>query len=86
LETHGREFARPHLNQYLGAVVSTCHPSYHGKHKIGGSWSKQARAKEFMRPHVNRNIKSRMWWCTPVIPAMGSIYRRVAVLAALGKK
>jgi hypothetical protein len=46
----------------------------------------QSKQKSLQDPHLNRKIKSWVWWCTPVIPAMGSIYRRIAVLAALGKK
>jgi hypothetical protein len=26
----GKQFMRPHLNEELGAVVHTCHPSYEG--------------------------------------------------------
>jgi ribosomal protein L31 len=29
----GKKFTRPYLNQWLGVVVSTCHPIYTGKHK-----------------------------------------------------
>jgi hypothetical protein len=27
------QFTRPHLNQWLGTMVCTCHPGYMGKHK-----------------------------------------------------
>jgi hypothetical protein len=36
-----KQFARPHLNQWLGLVVLACHPSKAGKHKYedcGTGW------------------------------------------------
>jgi hypothetical protein len=37
----GKKVFEAHLNRkILGVVAHTCHPSYSGKLKIGGSWSR----------------------------------------------
>jgi hypothetical protein len=55
----GQKFRRPHLNQQLGVVVCTCHPSYYRKPKIRGLWSRSAWAKA--RPYLQDN-KSKLGW------------------------
>jgi hypothetical protein len=46
-----KKFMRhPHLfRKKLGMVVHACHPSYCGKHKLGGSWSRPAWAKWYLK-------------------------------------
>jgi hypothetical protein len=39
-------FARSHLNQWLGVVVCTCHPSYSGKPEVEGQHFRKTWAKK----------------------------------------
>jgi hypothetical protein len=43
----------PSQQKNLGVAAHTCLPSYHGKHKIGESWSKLTKAK---RGDLNSNV------------------------------
>jgi hypothetical protein len=46
-----KDCKNPHFNdQKLGMVAHTCHSSYGGKCKTGGSWSRLAWAK--VRPYL----------------------------------
>jgi hypothetical protein len=53
-----KTFARPHLNgKKLGLVAQTCHPSYDGKYKLGGSWSRLTWTKETRAYFQNNQSK-----------------------------
>jgi hypothetical protein len=51
---------RSHLNQWLGAVESDCHPSYKGKHKYEDHGSGQPRHK--VRPYLKNDEYIKGWW------------------------